>query len=148
MILSLRGNLSYRRWLRLCVVASLLLALLAFPCGPLAAALGSDIGHALAAAKAVPADSGDGDAECTHRVKEHESSCCNVCSSWLTARFDDSKAAIANHASSHRDLSPAAPTYITLDSPKPVRERQSTGPPPVIALDGTSLYSKTQRYRI
>lgn len=129
-------------------MAGVVLALLAFPCGPLAAALGSETGHALVATKAVPADSGHGDAECTHGVKEHESSCCNECSSWLTARFDDGVAGIINSTSSYRDLPALALTYVPGSYAKPDRDPRLTGPPSVASLDGTSIYMKTQRYRI
>lgn len=147
MILSLRENLRYRRWLRPGIVAGLVLALLAFPCGPLAASLGPQTGHALAAVKG-PVDSKHGDAECAHGAKKHESSCCNECSSWLTARFDDGTAVIINAPSSHRDLPAVALTYIPVSYAKPDRDPRLTGPPPTASLDGTSIYSRTQRYRI
>lgn len=147
MILSVRENLGFKPRLRLGIVAGLVLTLLAFPCGPLAAALGSDTGHALPAAKTVPAHSGPSDTECPHPVKKHESSCCNECSSWLTARFNDTAAVILNSAS-YRDLPAVALTYKHLSHAKPDRDPRLTGPPSVAFVDGTSLYSKTQRYRI
>lgn len=148
MTLSLRENLVGMRRFRACIVAGLVLALLAFPCGPLATALGSDTGHALAAGKVVPVHSEHGDAECSHRVKKHESSCCNACSSWLTTRFDDGAAAIVTSTPSHRDLPAVAPPYIYLNYVKPDRNPRLTGPPSVASLDGTNIYRKTQRYRI
>lgn len=144
---NLREYMGFTPRVRLGVVAGLVLALLAFPCGPLAA-LGWDARHALAAAHVVPADSGQGDAECTHRTKKHESSCCNECSSWLTARSDGGAGAILNFASSHRDLPPLAITYITPNCTRPDKEPRVTGPPSVAPLDGTSIYLQTQRYRI
>ena len=147
MMLSVCGNLGFRPRLRLGIVAGLVLALLAFPCGPLAASLGPETGHALAAAAKGPVDSKHGDAECTHGAKKHESSCCNECSSWLTARFDDGIAVIIN-APSHRDLPAIALTYIPVSYAKPDRDPKLRGPPPIASLDGTSIYLKTQRYRI
>ncbi len=144
MVLNLRENLAYVRWLRVGVVAGVVLALLAFPCGPFAAAFGSDTGHALAAAKGVP---GHGGAECSHRVKKHESSCCNDCSSWLTSRIDDDTTAILSHAS-HRDLPAVTPAYTRLNLVGPDQEQRLTGPPLIGSLYDTSLYARTQRYRI
>lgn len=147
MMLSLRENLACMGRLRVGLVAGLVLALLAFPCGPLATALGAGTEHALVAAKAMPAPPGHGEAECTHRIKKHESGCCNDCSSWLTARFDDGTLAILAHASP-RDLPATTLAYTPLSYVEPDQEQRLTGPPQIASLDGTSIYSRTQRYRI
>lgn len=134
------------RRFRLSVVAGLVLALLAFPCGPLATALDSDTGGAQAA-QPLPAHAEHGDAECAHRATKHESSCCKGCSSWLTSRSDDGTATVLGHAS-QRDLPAVAQVYTRLDYVGPDQEQRLTGPPPRLSLYGTRLYSRTQRYRI
>jgi len=145
MILRLLGKHGFR-WPRLGIVTGLIVALLAFPCGPLVAALGLGADHAHAAAKVTPVHSEHGNAECTHRTSKHESSCCKSCSSWATARFFDGAKAIVGHAS-HYEL-PAvtlayAATHLTLDG-----DPRRTGPPLVASLDGISIYLKTRRLRI
>lgn len=141
MILSLREIHGFRR---LGIVAGLVLALLAFPCGPVATAIGSQAGHALAAVSAQP---GHGEAECDHGAKKHENSCCNDCSSWLTNRIDNGTAAVVNQAST-RDLPTIAAAYTPALYVRTDQEQRLTGPPPTVFLDGTSIYSKTKRYRI
>jgi len=130
--------------LRLGIIAWLVLALLVFPCGPLAAAVGPEVGHEHAAA---PAHTEQGKGECDHGAKKHENSCCSDCSSWLTNRIDNGTAAVVSEASP-RDLSAMAPAnppalYVGID-----QEQRLTGPPPIGSLDGTHTYSRTQRYRI
>ena|SRR5919106_1706078 len=146
MILKLRGNMASVRRLRICIVAGVLLALLAFPCGPLVAAVGSGQSHA--AGKVMPAHSDHGEADCTHRVKEHESSCCKDCSSWLMARPDDGANVVPTYGSSHRDIPTACLTGTSLSYGYSDLERRLTGPPTVAPVDGTSIYLKTHRYRI
>jgi hypothetical protein len=143
MILRPRDKRGRAPRLRLGIVASLVLALLAFPCGPVATALVPEVGHAHAA---VPANAGQGEAECAHGTKKHESSCCNSCSSWLTARGDTGAAAVLGHAP-QRDLQ-ATPAYTPAIYVGIDQEQRLTGPPPVGSLDGTKIYSRTQRYRI
>jgi hypothetical protein len=147
MMLTLRNNLGSRRRFRFGLVATLVLALLAFPCGPFASALGLGIGHDLVAAKAATPHSEHGEAECPHRVKKHESSCCKDCSSWLTARFQDGTTVILTQASP-RDLAAISLTYTRLSYVEPDRKLRLTGPPSIGFLDGTLIYSRTQRYRI
>lgn len=146
MILKLRGKLASVRRLRVCTVAGVILALLAFPCGPVVAAVGSGQSHA--AGNLMPAHSDHGEADCTHGVKEHESSCCNDCSSWLMARADDGAKAVPTYGSSYRDIPAACLTGNSLSYGYSDLEQRLTGPPRVPPVDGTTIYLKTQRYRI
>ena len=146
MLLRLREKLKRLRRLQLAVVMTLSVALLALPCTPLAEALGSSAGYATAAA--IPAHPGHHHTHSTDGGKEHESNCCADCSAWLTARFDDGSAAIITHNWSRSDLFPVALAHAPLVTNKSTRERRFTGPPSVAFVDGTSLYAKTQRYRI
>jgi hypothetical protein len=146
MSLQMRGNRGFRSRPRLALVAALVLALLAFPCGPVATAFSSEAGHAVAPALAPPAHAQHGESECAHRAKKHESSCCNSCSSWITSRFDDGTKAVISQPS-HREL-PATPVYIHLNFVGPDLEQRLTGPPLMGSLYGTRLYSRTQRFRI
>lgn len=144
MILCLRDWRGFPPQLRLGIVASLVLALLVFPCSPFAKALGPGVGHAHAAA---PAHTEQGEGECAHGTKKHEKSCCNECTSWLTKRIDNGTAAVGSQASP-RDLlavTPAFPpaVYVGTD-----QEQRLTGPPQTGFLDGTNIYSRTKRYRI
>lgn len=141
MILTLRESHGFRRF---GIVAGLVLALLAFPCGPVATAIASQAEHAHAAA--VPAQPGQGEAECDHGAKKHENSCCNECSSWLTNRIDNGTAAVVSQASP-RDLPTIAPAY-TPALYVTDQEQRLTGPPATGFLNGTNIYSRTKRYRI
>ena len=144
MILRLRATLRRLRRFQLATVVTLSLALLTLPCSPFAEALGSHAGHAAAAV----AHPGHSHTDGTHHGKKDGSSCCTDCSAWLTARFDDGSAAIITHNWSRGDLFPVALAHAPLITDKSARERRFTGPPSVAFVDGTSLYAKTQRYRI
>jgi len=147
MILHLRETLGVRPRLRCGIVAAILLALLAFPCGPVATAMASDAGNALGAPAAVPVHSEHGEAECAHGAKKHENSCCKDCSSWLTPRMDKNKAAVLGHEP--RQYFPTlAPAHVPALFVAGDREQRLTGPPPTGVLDGTRIYSRTKRYRI
>jgi hypothetical protein len=146
MILRLRGNLKRLRRLRLATVLTLSVALLALPCAPFAEVLGSNTGHAVAAA--APAHAGYSHADRAHDAGEPESSCCTDCSTWLAALIDDGGAAIIAHNWSRSDLSPVALAHAPLVTDKSARDYRFTGPPSAAFVDGTSLYAKTQRYRI
>ncbi len=146
MILKMRGNRAETFPSRLAVVAAVVLALLAFPCGPAATAFASEAGHGLVV-QTPPQHAGHGEAECAHRATKHENSCCKDCSSWLTSRIDDGTPLILSHTS-HRHLPAVTPTYIHLNFVGPNGEPRLTGPPSVRSIYGTSLYSRTQRYRI
>jgi hypothetical protein len=144
MILGLREKLKRLRRLRLVTVATLILALLALPCSPFAEAWESNVGHAVAEATA--AHPGHGHADGTRHA--NEDNCCTDCSVWLTARFDDGSAAIITHNWSRGDLFPVALARAPSTTDKLARNRRVTGPPSVAFVDGTSLFAKTQRYRI
>ena len=142
MILGFREKLKRLRGLRLAMVATLSLALLSLPCSPIAEALGSHVTHAGAAiAPTHSAHSG------THHSNPDESNCCTDCSVWLTTRFDDGSAAIITHNWSRGDLFPVALTHAP-STDKLARDRRFTGPPSLAFVDGTSLFAKTQRYRL
>jgi hypothetical protein len=126
-------------------VTALIAALLVFPCGPIATAVASDLGHAHAV-DATPAHSEHGAAQCAHHATKQESSCCKACSSWVAARFFDSGKAILSHAPQHEP--PAAMLGFPVICLKLDRDPRLTGPPLIASLDGASIYLKTGRIRL
>lgn len=145
MILRMSETLQQLRRLRLAAVVTLSLALLALPCSPFVEGLGSHADDPLTAATA--ALSGYDDPDWTHHANQHESDFGTDCSIWLTALTEDGGVtAFVTNESSRSDLFPVAfraPSFSDL----PARTFQSAQPPSDV-LVGTSLYSKTQRYRI
>jgi hypothetical protein len=144
MVLSLRITRSCR-WPRLSIVASLILVLLAFPCGPLGVSLGLEIGQSFAADTLGAFGAGQDDAECTHGAEKNDHSCCSECTSWLLARSDQFGTVVLSSAGG--DLTMAASVRLHPDYTVPDLELRLTGPP-THSLDGTKLYLKTQRFRI
>ena len=146
MKLCLRETLRLKPPLRHGIVAALLLALLAFPCGPVATSLASESGHSLAVTESTPAHPEHGEAECAHGAKKHENSCCNDCSSWLASRSDKITAVLS--PAPQRDIPAAVPTFAPVLFVGTEQEQRLTGPPRIGFLDGTDIYSRTKRYRI
>lgn len=144
MLLRLREKLKRLRRLQLAVVVTLSLALLALPCTPLATAFGSNSDQALAAATA--AHPGHPHRYATDDTKEHDSNCCIDCSAWLTASFEDGTAGIISHNWSRGDLFPITLAHAPFVANTLARERRF--PRPLSVVDGTTIYAKTQRYRI
>ena len=134
------------RRLRFAVVVTLSLALLGLPCGPLAEALALDLDHAVAPASA--ALLGHSDPDSTHHANEHQNSCCTDCSMWLTAMTKDGDPAVIrtnNSFASYVLQNALVRTPSSNDGPP--RTYRFASPPSLVSAD-TSLYSKTQRYRI
>jgi hypothetical protein len=142
MILSFAKGQGFRFRSRLCLVTGLIIALLAFPCGPVVTALAADSSHTHAA-HAGTGHSEHGAAECSHHATKQESSCCKACSSWVAGRFADE--AIPGSTLQHMPLAamPVPVIYVATD-----HDPRLTGPPLIAWFDGSNIYLKHRRLRI
>src|SRR5581483_500221 len=140
----LRDTLRRLFGLRLAAVAALSFALLALPCSPLGEAL--RLSDAAAGTKTAHYQHNDADA--AHHANRHENECCTNCTAWLTALTDDGTLGIIIQSGSSGDIIPADVTHLRIGIETLAERQRSSEPPSVAFIDGSALYSKTQRYRI
>lgn len=146
MILHLRNKLKRLPRLRFGAVVTLSLALLSLPCGPIAEAFESHADYAVSGAE--HPKSGRSQADGIQNKADHDDNCCINSSHWLAGRFDDGLVATVIHDWSRSDLCPAWLAHTPSHADRSVREGRVTAPPLVVLIDDTSLYAKTQRYRL